>query len=667
MLKITHIERISTTSTGAEANGRSKVPSFSPDGTKLVFESAAPDLVAGDTNAAVDVFMKDLQTGDLRRISTDSDGNQARFGGRFPVFTADGTSVAFFSNSKYLVDDGAIGGEDIFLKNIESDELERLVYRGDEDGYPTYMPPSFSKDGTLLVFSSYVRNYNKGQDVGGTSHIHIKNLDSGEFRKVSLNPSGSQGNNNSTNPVLSPDGTKVAFYTAASNLVLGSTEAGILIVKDLQTGASQHIANDPYYEDPGYSPSFSPDGTKLVFVANDPALGGQDRNGFGGDVFIKDLNTGAVTQISVNEAGESGNGGSSSPVFSPDGTKVAFITSSTNLIETDLPTHGRLIIKDLLTGEMTASAEDMSVSSRDLAFSSDGTKIAFSGFDYWAEKPAFAQQDIYVLTLEETEVSGNMGVTLKGGDHADKIVGTEDNDSLYGGDGRDNISALAGHDRLYGEGGFDTLRGGDGDNTLNGGNGEDVLFGEGGNDRLVGGAASDSLRGGNGDDVLLGNSAEDFLDGGDGNDTLYGGTNDDDLRGRAGDDRLLGEKGKDDLRGGEGNDTLNGGEGEDKLMGDAGADLFIFGTGGSLDTIRDFNAVEGDKLRLEEFIDLYKITGDGNDALKLTISGDDTILNVIWKGSSYWYYEVLHPICVFENQTGLSLQHMLATGQIELT
>ena len=70
--------RVSTSSTGVEANASSGDPTISMNGRFVVFESSATNLVAGDTNALADIFVKDLLTGATNRASTDSAGAQGR-------------------------------------------------------------------------------------------------------------------------------------------------------------------------------------------------------------------------------------------------------------------------------------------------------------------------------------------------------------------------------------------------------------------------------------------------------------------------------------------------------------------------------------------------------------------------------------------------------------
>src|SRR5438093_2008599 len=64
-------ERVSVDSTGAEGNNFSFSPAISADGRFVAFASVASNLVPGDTNGTLDVFVRDRQTGATERVSVD--------------------------------------------------------------------------------------------------------------------------------------------------------------------------------------------------------------------------------------------------------------------------------------------------------------------------------------------------------------------------------------------------------------------------------------------------------------------------------------------------------------------------------------------------------------------------------------------------------------------
>ena len=80
-------ERVSVDSGGAQGNGESGFyshaypipPAISADGRYVVFESAATNLVAADSNGVIDVFVHDRQSGVTERISVDSMSTEGNF------------------------------------------------------------------------------------------------------------------------------------------------------------------------------------------------------------------------------------------------------------------------------------------------------------------------------------------------------------------------------------------------------------------------------------------------------------------------------------------------------------------------------------------------------------------------------------------------------------
>lgn len=69
--------RVSTAADGTQAAGVSSAASLSGDGRRVAFVSTATNLVPGDTNGLADVFVKDLRTGAVDRVSVAADGTEA--------------------------------------------------------------------------------------------------------------------------------------------------------------------------------------------------------------------------------------------------------------------------------------------------------------------------------------------------------------------------------------------------------------------------------------------------------------------------------------------------------------------------------------------------------------------------------------------------------------
>ena len=251
-----------------------------------------------------------------------------------------------------------------------------------------------------------------------------------------------------------------------------------------------------------------------------------------------------------------------------------------------------------------------------------------------------------------------------GGRAADGIVGTDAANFLFGGGFAADGSFLLAS-------GADTLEGGAGDDGLWGADGNDALFGGGGSDGIVGGAGNDSLDGGEGTDFLFGGefgwmgtfvpgSGDDWLQGGNGNDGLWGFDGNDTVNGDAGDDYAEGGVGNDILLGGAGNDTLlgrsdndtvGGGTGFDYLYGGLGADVFVFSSGDSYDTVWDFSAAAGDRIRLDpslgiaSFADLQShLSGfnfEGADYTVISFAGGLDQLTIKGIAATAWTADLL--------------------------
>ena len=158
-------------------------PSISADGSKVAFLSDAADLVAGDTNRAVDAFVHDLRSHRTVRVSVDSDGGELepfvytegasvyRDGVDEAQISGSGREVAFSSHANGLVPEDDNNVPDIFVHVVDTGATERVsVPTGGGDGYgpedracgnngQCFWPigsqaPSISHDGRFVAFHS---------------------------------------------------------------------------------------------------------------------------------------------------------------------------------------------------------------------------------------------------------------------------------------------------------------------------------------------------------------------------------------------------------------------------------------------------------------------------------------------------------------------------------
>jgi Tol biopolymer transport system component len=159
--------RVSTAANGSEANAASTAAQFSQDGRYVVFQSAANNLVANDGNNASDIFRKDLVTGVITRVSTTSTGLEANGTSQRPQLSADGRYLVFQSDANNLVANDQNGKYDVFRKDLATGEIIRLSTdaNGAERVGDSYRA-QLSQDGRYAVFESSADNLVPGDNNG---------------------------------------------------------------------------------------------------------------------------------------------------------------------------------------------------------------------------------------------------------------------------------------------------------------------------------------------------------------------------------------------------------------------------------------------------------------------------------------------------------------------
>src|SRR5919109_4368132 len=206
----------STSDTGVKGNADSSDPSLSADGTKVAFGSLATNLDPADTDSTHDVYVKDLATGNIILASTSDTGTKGS--GVEPSLSADGTVVAFRSSATNLDPGDTDFIADVYVKDLATGDitLASTSDAGTKGNSHSYKP-SLSADGTRVAFWSFATNLDPG-DTDGPADVYVKDLVTGEITLVSTSDGGVKGEGPSYDPSLSADGRKVAFWSHATNL-----------------------------------------------------------------------------------------------------------------------------------------------------------------------------------------------------------------------------------------------------------------------------------------------------------------------------------------------------------------------------------------------------------------------------------------------------------------
>src|SRR5262245_30724593 len=118
--------RVSLDSTGAQINSYNALPAVSADGRWVAFDSYSDVVVPGDANKVRDVFLRDRQTGQTRRISQRPGGLDANGPSAGPSISADGRYVTFLSDATNLSTGTQNATDDVYLYDRVTDKLTRL-------------------------------------------------------------------------------------------------------------------------------------------------------------------------------------------------------------------------------------------------------------------------------------------------------------------------------------------------------------------------------------------------------------------------------------------------------------------------------------------------------------------------------------------------------------
>jgi Tol biopolymer transport system component len=353
-------ERVSIGSGGAQGNQESDTasPSISADGRYVAFASAASNLVAGDTNLWGDVFVRDRQLAVTERVSVATGGTQADGFCSRPSISADGRYVAFTSTATNLVPGDTNGRVDVFVRDRQASTTERVsVDSSGAQSNDNCFHPSVSADGRYVAFHSAATNLVVG-DTNGTDDIFLRDRVSATTERVSVSSGGSQGNGPSYDASISGDGRCVAFYGTATNLVVGDTNRTYdVFVRDRQTGSTERVSvasGGGQASDVSASCAISADGRYVAFWSIAANLVVGDTNEVS-DIFLHDRALVATGRQSVDSWGVEAGYVSSDPTISGDGRRVAFQSLATNLVQADTNAAGDIFLRDREEGPNFAS------------------------------------------------------------------------------------------------------------------------------------------------------------------------------------------------------------------------------------------------------------------------------------------------------------------------
>ncbi|MCK6448583.1 MAG: hypothetical protein L6Q99_19500 [Planctomycetes bacterium] len=282
---------VSTTPSGIPCNNTCRRASISADGTRVAFESNADDLVPGDTGHFTDVYVKDLTSGLIVRVSDSSPGVPASGNSGQAMLSRDGRYVVFASNAQDLVPGDTDLDYDIFRHDLVTGTT--ILVSVTDAGLNVVwdaMSPTVSADGNRIAWESrfpYV-----AADLNGSEDIFLRDVLAGTTTRVSLSSLGTEGNFPSTDGRISADGRYVSFTTMADNLFSPDTNAADDAVRyDTSTGTLELVGVSSSGAQAAFgstSYGHSADNSVALFTSFSKGLIPGDMNQ-AGDVFVRDF------------------------------------------------------------------------------------------------------------------------------------------------------------------------------------------------------------------------------------------------------------------------------------------------------------------------------------------------------------------------------------------
>ncbi len=402
------LELITISTDGSSgSDGDSRNPKISTDGTALAFDSASTNLVAPASNGNGNIFVKSLSiAGSSNRLLTPGPlgigGNGASQNvkvsgdGRYVVFE----SLASDLGAENLPLGDTNGVSDVFLCEVSTGKIWCLSVTdiGDQANGAS-VDAAISDDGSTIAFASSATNLDPASGPVVDKAVYVRSFASGTLGPLScasVNAAGQKSNQGCFRPALSPGGMKVAFDSTATDLVAGHTGAAAdVFMCDVATPSPTMQCISLNWDGtqairPSTKPTFSSDGTRLAFESEASGLvqGLIDVNGYS-DVFIRNLQAGTTACASVIPSGaQTGNDISYSVTLSSDGRYVAFVSSATDLT-TDVALNGRrqAFVRDMTNGVLTCVSVNATGVVAD--YHSDYPSVSGDGkmvaFDSWAE------------------------------------------------------------------------------------------------------------------------------------------------------------------------------------------------------------------------------------------------------------------------------------------
>ena len=208
---------------GTKAAGRAAGPRFLQTGGSWPSVPAA-GLLAADTNRKRDVYVLERAVDGIQRISLARDGSPANGDSRDPSISGDGSVIAFASTATTMTRDRGLDGttSQVFAWQRASGSVSLVSIGADGRGSGGSSGASTSRDGRVVAFESNAADLVDG-DSKRVRDVFLRDLTRQATIRASVRSNGRQVDVESRRPSISGDGGAVVFDSTAPSLVPNDT------------------------------------------------------------------------------------------------------------------------------------------------------------------------------------------------------------------------------------------------------------------------------------------------------------------------------------------------------------------------------------------------------------------------------------------------------------
>ncbi|HEX7898773.1 MAG TPA: hypothetical protein VF950_13500 [Planctomycetota bacterium] len=316
-------------------------PSF--DGSRVAFETLE-SLDVDDGDANTDIYLRDLTTGVTTLESRATGGAKAAGNSRQADLSPDGRYLVFCSGATNLSADAADGIIQVYLRDLVTGETELISRATGVAGTRADFfcsNPRVSAGGGRVAFMTVSTNL--GGPATFQAQVYVRDRATNETRLVSraTGPAGAAADVDIHQFAFSDDGRRVAMVTVAKNLDPNDASDNFtdVFVRDIDAETTVHASRadgaagaDASSDCRGVS--LSGDGRYVAFWSGATNLVAADENGVR-DVFVRDLTASRTSRVSLRTFGTEAAADSLQSALSADGRIVVFESVAPNLVEND--------------------------------------------------------------------------------------------------------------------------------------------------------------------------------------------------------------------------------------------------------------------------------------------------------------------------------------------